>query len=54
LNITRRGPKFIFQQDLYKEDGTPVLKAEISVACIENGQLTRGEILAETFKNYLT
>lgn len=54
LNIKRRGPKFVFQQDLYKVDGTPVLKAEVSVACIENGQLTRGEVLAEVFRKYLT
>jgi acyl-CoA thioester hydrolase len=53
LNIQRRGPKFIFQQDLYKEDGTPVLMAQVAVACVENGQLTRGEVLAELFKDYL-
>lgn len=53
LNISRKGPKFVFQQDLYKEDGTPVLKAEVSVACVENGQLTRGDVLAEVFKDYL-
>lgn len=53
LNIARKGPKFVFQQDLYKQDGTPVLKAEVSVACVENGQLTRGDVLAEVFKDYL-
>jgi acyl-CoA thioester hydrolase len=53
LNIARKGPKFVFKQDLYKEDGTPVLKAEVSVVCIENGQLTRGDVLAEVFKDYL-
>lgn len=53
LNISRRGPQFIFQQDIYKTDGTPVVKAKISVACLENGRLSRGECLAEAFKDYL-
>lgn len=49
MNIERRGPKFIFVQDLYKEDGTPVIKARITVACIENGRLSRGDIMAKAF-----
>lgn len=54
LNMSRRGPLFIFQQDIYKTDGTPVVKALVSVACLENGRLSRGECLAEAFKNYLS
>ena len=53
LNISRRGPKFIFQQDIYREVDTPVLKATVEVACIENGRLTRGDSLAEAFAAYL-
>lgn len=53
LNISRRGPQFIFQQDIYKPDGTPVVKAKVCVACLENGRLSRGECLAEAFKDYL-
>lgn len=49
LNISKKGPKFIFNQDIYKEDLTPVLSAEITIACIENGALTRGEVLAQAF-----
>ena len=52
LNIERIGPRFIFKQDLYKTDGEPVLKALITVVCIENGRLTKGDILAESFKIY--
>ena len=48
LNLSRRGPLFIFHQDIYKPDGTPV-----SVACLEYGRLSRGEKLAEAFKTYL-
>ena len=53
LNISRQGARFIFQQDIYKPDGTPVVKANVIVACIENGRLSRGEILAQKFKEYL-
>lgn len=53
LNISRRGPQFIFKQDIYKPDGTPVVKAIVRIACLENGRLSRGERLAEAFKDYL-
>lgn len=54
LNIRRRGPLFVFEQDIYKTDGTPVVYAKVSVATIENGRLTRGEALAEAFKDHLS
>lgn len=54
LNLRRRGPIFIFEQDIYKTDGTPVVLAKVSVACIENGRLSRGEILADAFKDYIS
>lgn len=53
LNISRRGPVFIFEQDIDKADGTPVVRAKISIACIEHGRLTRGDALAEAFKKFL-
>jgi acyl-CoA thioester hydrolase len=53
LNISRRGPKFVFNQDIYKTDGSPVIRAAIQVACVENGRLTRGDVLAEAFAKYL-
>jgi len=49
LDIERHGPKFIFVQDIYKTDGTPIVHARITIACIENGHLTRGDVLAESF-----
>lgn len=54
LNLRRRGPIFIFEQDIYKTDGTPVVLAKVSVACIENGRLSRGEVLANAFKDYIS
>ena len=54
LWIRRQGARFVFGQDLYRLPGRePVLKALITVACIENGRLTRGDILAEAFGKYL-
>ena len=47
LNIERRGPKFIFYQDIFKPDGSAVLTAKITVACLLNGVLSRGNELAE-------
>ena len=53
LWISREGAKFIFHQDIYTQEGAPVVKAVISCVCIENGRLSRGTILENTFKNYL-
>ncbi len=53
LNIIRRGPLFIFEQNIDKPDGTPVVRAKISIACIEHGRLTRGDVLAEAFKKFI-
>ena len=53
LRLGRRGAAFIFYQDLFRLDGTPVLRAEVTVACVENGHLTRGERLLEAFGKYI-
>ena len=53
LNIRRLGPRFIFEQDIYMKDGSPVIKAVVTVACIEDGRLTHGDVLAEAFAKYL-
>lgn len=45
LNVERHGPRIVFLQDIYKKDYTSVVKAKITIACLENGRLTRGEIL---------
>jgi len=53
LAVARRGPLFVFVQDIYTPDGRPVVKATIEVATLENGRLTRGDVLFEAFKQYL-
>lgn len=54
LSIKRDGVRFIFVQDIFKYPGEePVTHAEVTVVCLENGRLSRGEILADAFKKYL-
>lgn len=53
LNIARKGPLFIFTQDIYKVDGTLVSSAVVKIACLDHGQLSRGDALAEAFKDFL-
>ena len=54
LNMRRRGPRFVFQQDIFRAgDEAPVTRAEVTVVCLENGRLSRGDILAEKFSKVL-
>lgn len=50
LNISRKGPLFVFDQDIYRADGTLSTTAKVKIACIENGCLSRGDTLAKAFK----
>lgn len=47
LNIVRKGPRFVFQQDIYNQKGETVVKALVSVVTLENGRLSRGDVLAK-------
>jgi len=54
LSMSRKGARFIFRQDIYNADtGGPVVKATVTVVCLENGHLSRGDILAQAFAKYL-
>ncbi|MCC8072346.1 MAG: acyl-CoA thioesterase [Bacteroidales bacterium] len=54
LNIRRDGARFIFQQDIFKHPGgEPVVRAEVTIVCIENGRLGRGDVLADVFDRFL-
>lgn len=53
LNLTRKGPRFVFHQDIYNQRGEPVVKAVVSVVALENGRLSRGDVLAKVFEKYL-
>ena len=53
LNLTRKGPRFVFQQDIYNQRGEVVVRAVVSVVSLENGRLSRGDKLAEAFAKYI-
>lgn len=53
LNISRKGPRFIFRQDIYNQRGEAVVKATVSVVAIENGRISRGEAFAKLFEKYI-
>lgn len=53
LKFCRRGPRFVFLQDIFTPSGEPVVRAETTVVCLENGRLSRGDVLAESFKNFI-
>lgn len=54
LALRREGARFVFIQDIYSlPDLQPVVKAEVVVVCLEGGRLTRGDVLAESFAEYL-
>lgn len=54
LALRREGARFIFVQDIYSfPEMLPVVKAEVTVVCLENGRLTKGDVLAEAFAAYI-
>lgn len=53
LNLSRRGPLYVFEQDIFRADGVLCARGKVSIACLKNGKLTRGDELAETFKDYI-
>lgn len=54
LWVEMKGVRFVFHQDIYnKVTGELSVKAVVGCVCLENGRLSRGEALAEAFKDYL-
>ena len=54
LWVEMKGVRFVFHQDIYnKVTGELSVKAVVSCVCLEGGRLSRGEALAEAFKEYL-
>lgn len=54
LALHREGARFVFVQDIYTlPDELPVVRAEVTVVCLEHGRLTRGDVLAQAFADYL-
>lgn len=53
LNIGRKGPLFVFHQDIFTPDGDLVVHALVYVATLVNGRLSRGTELFEKFARFL-
>ncbi len=54
LALRRSGARFVFVQDIFTvPDGKPVVRAKVTVVCLENGRISRGDVLAEAFKDYI-
>ncbi|MCI9284231.1 MAG: acyl-CoA thioesterase [Muribaculaceae bacterium] len=54
LSMKRHGARFIFEQDIYNATtGAHVVHALVTVVCLEHGRISRGDMLAEAFAEYL-
>lgn len=54
LALRRDGARFVFVQDIFTlPEQLSVVRSEVTVVCLENGRLTRGDVLAEAFAEYL-
>lgn len=55
VNLHRHGARFIFEQHIYRlPDMLPVVKADVTIVCMANGRLTRGDELADAFKSIIS
>jgi len=53
LWVEREGARFIFHQDIYnKGNGQLVVRAVVTIACLENGRINRGDQLAARLAQY--
>lgn len=54
LRLERKGPRFIFHQDIIRTGGQVCAEGVVTVVVLKNGKLTRGDELAEIFKKYIS
>ena len=51
LNLSKKGPKLIFEQDIYRlSDGALTTRGTVESVVVKNGRLTRGEYFDELLK----
>lgn len=53
LRIERKGPRYVFYQDLEKTDSEIVAKAIVTIVILKDGKLSRGDEIADVFAAYL-
>ena len=51
LNLSKKGPKLIFEQDIYRlSDGALATRGTVESVVVQNGRLTRGQYFDELLK----
>lgn len=53
LRLERKGPRFIFHQDILKHSGEVVAEGVVTVVVLKDGKLSRGDELADIFSKYI-
>lgn len=53
LRLERKGPRFIFHQEILKPDGESVAVATVTVVVLKDGKLSRGDEMASAFAKYI-
>lgn len=53
LRLERKGPRFIFHQDIIKCNGEVCAEGIVTVVVLKNGKLSRGDELAAVFSRYI-
>lgn len=54
LYIEKRGVRFIFHQDIMRPDGEICASGVITIVCLKDGKLSRGDELMEIFGKYIS
>ena len=49
LRLERKGPRFIFHQDIIRSDGEMCAEGVVTVVVLKDGKLSRGDELAKVF-----
>lgn len=53
LKVERKGARFIFKQDIMFPTGELAAQGQVTIVCLKDGKLTRGNELADLFKDYI-
>lgn len=53
LRLERKGPRYIFYQDIVKPNGMVCAKGIVTVVILKDGKLTRGDEIAAAFEKYI-
>lgn len=53
LKVERKGPRFIFKQDIIFPNGEYAAQATVTVVSLKNGKLSKGDELGIIFSRYM-